>query len=212
MGKEPLNRSHWKIAAAVVAILIILFMMVWVRAYIGSMRSWEQGEALFQEKKYIRAVTFFDRSIHWYTPFNPYVERSAHRLWEIGARAEKDGDVMLALIAFRTIRRGFYGTEGLNTPGKGWIDKSNAKIRELSKQEKNKGEQTVEKRLHPPPDIFWSLMVEVGLLGWLVTMVILVVRLFRRDQGGKAPVYSRIAWGVLSCCFFVLWVISMIKA
>ena len=212
MGTEPLNRSHLKTAGAVVGILILLFLMVWVRAYIGSMHSWEQGEALFQENKYIRAVTFFDRSIHWYTPFNPYVERSAQRLWEIGARAEKDGDVMLALIAFRTIRRGFYGTGGLNTPGKGWIDKSNTKIRELSKQEKNKGERTVEKRLQPPPDIFWSLMVEVGLLGWMVTMVILAVRLFKRERGKKSPVYSRIAWGVLSCCFFVLWVISMLKA
>ena len=212
MGKEPLNRSHLKIVATVVAVLIVLFLMVWVRAFIGSMRAWEQGEALFQEKKYIRAVTFFDRSIHWYTPFNPYVERSAHRLWEIGTKAEKEGDFMLALIAFRAIRRGFHGTEGIYSPGKAWIEKSSTKVKKLSKHEGKKGVRTVEERVPAPPDIFWSLMVEVGLLGWLVTMVILVVRLFRKDRGKKPTASSRVAWGVLSCCFFLVWVIGMIKA
>ncbi len=211
-GMKPLKRSHLKIAAAVVVLLIILFAIVWVRAFLGSMRAWEQGEALFQQKKYIRAITFYDRSIHWYTPLNPYVERSAQRLWEIGTLAEKEGDVMLALIAFRTIRRGFYGIEGVYSPGKAWIAKSDAMIGRLTGHGEDQEKGTEKKGLQPPPDIFWSIVVEVGLLGWLATMGVLIVRLFRRDSGRRAAVSSRIAWGVLSICFFVLWIIGMLKA
>ena len=93
-----MNRRYLKIGASVLAILAVLFLMVWARALIGSRSAWEQGEKLFQEGKTIRAVTFFDRSMHWYTPWNPYVERSAERLWEIGARAEKQGNSYQVMI------------------------------------------------------------------------------------------------------------------
>jgi hypothetical protein len=209
---KPLKRSHLKIAITVVLLLILLFMMVWARAFIGSMRAWEQGEAMFQQKQYIRAVTFFDRSIHWYAPLNPYVERSAQRLWAIGTMAEKQGDVMLAMIAFRAIRRGFYGVEGVYSPGEAWIDRSNAKIGQLSKPGGAGAKGIKRKDLPPPPDIFWSLMVEVGLLGWLLSMAVLVVRLFRREPGTRATVASVIAWGVLSVGFFVLWLAGLFKA
>jgi hypothetical protein len=212
MGMKPLNRSHIKIAAVVVCLMILLSMMVWVRALMGSMRAWEQGEALFQEKNYIRAVTFFDRSIHWYTPLNPYVERSAQRLWAIGTMAEKRGDVVLALIAFRTIRRGFYGIESVYSPGQSWIDRSDIKISQLSKHGGTGTAGTAKRALPPPPDIFWSLMAEVGLLGWLLTMGILAVRLFRRDQGKRATASSCIGWAVLSACFFGLWLAGLLKA
>ena len=186
--------------------------MVWARALIGSRGAWEQGEKLFQEGKYIRAVTFFDRSMHWYTPWNPYVERSVQRLWEIGARAEKQDDVTLALIAYRTIRRGFYGTEGFYAPGKEWIERSNARIDALLGKERGEGRPGGERRIRPAPDRLWSLMVELGLLGWLGTMVVFILLWFRNDQGRKASAFSMVAWGVLSIAFFVLWLIGMIKA
>lgn len=187
-------------------------MMVWARALIGSMGAWEQGEKLFQEGKYIRAVTFFDRSIHWYTPWNPYVERSAKRLWEIGADAEKKDNVTLALIAYRTIRRGFYGTEGLYAPGRAWIEKSEAKIDALLGQEARKEGSGGGGGIQPAPDRFWSLMVELGLLGWLGTMVVFIVLWFRNGHGRKAGAFSLAAWAVLSVAFFLLWIVGMIKA
>jgi hypothetical protein len=210
--KKTVDRRYLKIAAVAVAAAVILLMMVWVRAFIGSMRAWEQGEALLQQKKYVRAVTFFDRSIHWYAPFNPYVEKSARRLWEIGSRAEREGDVMLALIAFRSIRRGFYGIESVYSPGKAWIEKSNARIGNLSQGGRAKEQRAVKKDLPPPPGIFWSVLLEVGFLGWLGTMAVLAVRLFKRGGGGRVTVSSCIGWGALSVCFFVLWVIGLLKA
>jgi hypothetical protein len=68
-----------------------------------------QGTFL-KENQIIRAISYFDRSLHWYAPLNPYVQKSAQRLWEIGDRAERDGDLKLAFIAFSTIRSGFYGS------------------------------------------------------------------------------------------------------
>ena len=201
-----------KTAGIVAALLLILFAMVWARAFTGSMRTWEQGEALFQEKEYVRAITYFDRSIHWYTPFNPYVGRSAQRLWEIGARAERSGDVTLALIAYRTIRRGFYGIESVYSPGKAWIQKSDAKIGKLVNQGRTGRKVEVAQGLPPPPDILWSIVVEVGLLGWLGSLVILVFRLFRSNPARRARWASGIAWGVLSVGFFILWLVGLFKA
>jgi len=196
----------------IVAVLAILFVMVWARVVIGSKGAWEQGEKLFQEGKTIRAVTFFDRSIHWYAPLNPYVERSARRLWQIGSEAEKKNDVVMALIAYRTIRRGFHGTEWFCSPGREWIEKSNAKIDALLGKQKGASEAKERRVIYPPPDPYWSLVVELGLLGWLGTMVLFIVRWFRDGQGPRPSFLSRIAWGVLSIAFFVLWIIGMTKA
>ena len=127
-SEKSLNKSRFfKMACIILCLVAIGLMMVWVRAFYGSMQAYQQGEVYLEEKQYVRAVTFFDRSIHWYTPFNPYVRKSAERLWGIGEHAEKEGDVQLALIAYRTIRRGFYGASHFITPGMAWINKASGR-------------------------------------------------------------------------------------
>jgi len=71
------------------------------------MQDYDTGETLLKGNEIIRAITYFDRSLHWYAPVNPYLERAATRLWEIGEQAEKAGDKRLALIAYESIRTGF---------------------------------------------------------------------------------------------------------
>jgi len=60
------------------------------------MQDYKTAETLLKENQTIRAITYFDRSLHWYAPLNPYVEWSAKRLWEIGERAEQEKDPRLA--------------------------------------------------------------------------------------------------------------------
>jgi hypothetical protein len=48
---------------ACLALLIILLVMVWARAFYGSMKAYQKGEAHFRANRYIRAMTFYDRSI-----------------------------------------------------------------------------------------------------------------------------------------------------
>ena len=65
-----------KHAAVILMIVLIILISVWIRAFIGAMKNYNKGKDSFDREQYIMAITFFDRSMHWYTPFNPYVERS----------------------------------------------------------------------------------------------------------------------------------------
>ncbi|MDY7034646.1 MAG: hypothetical protein SV375_00580 [Thermodesulfobacteriota bacterium] len=208
-----------KILNIIFYLVVIAFIMVWARSFYGSMKAFKEGETYLKEHEYIRAITFYDRSIHWYTPINPFVEKSAQRLWEIGLQAEQEGDIKLALIAFRTIRRGQYAASSLFTPGKKWIKKCSSKIDELlmNKEEKRKRrvdsksiQDTISKSQNPPPDIFWSVMLEIGFLGWIGSVIGFIISLLNVNSGNlKLTLWI---WLCLVPLFFSLWVIGMVFA
>ena len=81
------NTRNFRTILAGVALLVIFLLMVWARVFYGSMQACREGEIHFQKAQYIKAITFFDRSMHWYTLFNPYVRKSAERPWEISQDA-----------------------------------------------------------------------------------------------------------------------------
>ena len=72
-----------------------------------------------EKGQYIEAVNFFDRCLHWYTPFNPYVNKSAERLWEISKLAEEKGDIRLAMIAVRNTQAGVHFSQKFLYSGEG---------------------------------------------------------------------------------------------
>jgi len=206
-----------------IPLLIAVFLaLTWARAFYGSMRDYGTGEEMLKKKEVIRAVTFFDRSIHWYTPLNPYVEKSAQRLWEIGEEAEKQGDLTMALIAFRTIRGGFYAASHFTTPGKDWIERSEQRIAQLVvKQEKGEAGDTGAERSKgkatqvqksPEPDVFWTVVLEVGFLGWVGSLLGFIYVTWGPKTGSGKPRYkSLFLIGLASGCF-VIWIVGMMKA
>ena len=171
-----LKNRYLRIAGAVLALALIFFAMVWMLAFYASFDAYRNGEIYFAQGKWIKAITYFDRSMHWYAPLNPYVEKSAQRLWELGERAERHGDLTLALIAYRTVRRGFYSASHFTTPGLDWIERCEARIRSIAPLEaKRRGwhydqkqeREISERRGAPAPDVLWTMVLEVGLFGWI---------------------------------------------
>ena len=219
---KKLIKKHFSLIGLIIALLAVMFFMVWVRAYYGSMQDYQKGESLLGDNQYIRAITYFDRSIHWYTPFNPYVQRSAERLWEIGNRAEQQGDVKLALIAFRTIRSGFYSARSFYQPGVNWINQCDHKIKILINKEKDKIEtendvKLVEKdylknRKFKDPSILWTLFLEIGLLGWIGTVIGFIIFSLKHIKTFNSFLRPFLGWGILFFVFFTLWIIGMINA
>lgn len=211
-----------KIVCIIFCLIFIFLMMVWSRAYYGSMKAYQKGETLLGEEKYIKAITFFDRSIHWYTPFNPYIQRSAERLWEIGTLAEQKGDIYLALIAFRTIRRGFHAASGFYAPGKNWIKKCELKINELlivkKGEKKTRGdfmpsaEKLSEIQKSKTPGIFWSIIVEVGFFGWIGSVIGFIIFALASNKEGKKSYLSGFRWIALGSVFYFLWIVGMMRA
>lgn len=203
--RKNLKESRPLKTVGLIALVILLFVtIVWVRALYGSRENFIKGETLLKEGQTIRAVTFFDRSIHWYAPLNPYVQKSAERLWEVGERAEQAGDSRLALIAFSSIRSGFYGASHLVTPGSEWISKVDAKLQELGAAGKNVK--------NPHPDALWSAVVVLGFLGWVGSVIGLILRVMGPGRDSARPGLSVVMWAGLVVIFFVLWILGMFKA
>jgi hypothetical protein len=215
------GKSLRALGLVLLVILIFLF-LTWVRAFYGSMKAYRTGEEMLEQKQLVRAITYFDRSIHWYTPFNPYVEKSARRLWEIGERAKKDGDIKMALIAFRAIRRGFYSASHFTTPGKDWIEKSETMITALALEEEEgragsrgmqKSEEIkVQTEKGSSPDVFWTVVLEVGFLGWVGSLFGFIFVKWGPRKGSQKLLYKTLASIASAVVFFAIWIIGMMKA
>ena len=141
MQNDSLAKKHHvsNMIVKAVSIGVLVMLVLWARVFYGSMKDYETGETLLKENQVIRAITYFDRSLHWYAPINPYSEKAATRLWEIGEKAEKEGDLRMARIAFESIRNASYGTTHVFTPRKEWIKRAESKINELSGAKGQKG-------------------------------------------------------------------------
>jgi len=206
----------------IIGLIAILFIMVWVRAFYGSMKTYRQGEEYLKNGQYVKAVTFYDRSIHWYTPLNPYVRRSADRLWEIGRHAEGRGDVRLALIAFRAIRRSFYAARSFYTPGKDWIERCDIRIsklvppsprgKDVSGNSDAVTENITNNTKDTAPDIFWTMILEISLFGWIGSVIGLIIfTLGMKEEQQKRP-FKTTLLVVAGTSFFIFWIIAMMRA
>lgn len=217
-----INQKHIRVIFLILILVAITLMIVWIRAFYGSMQAYHQGVAHLKEKEYIKAITFFDRSMHWYAPFNPYVHHSAERLWEIGLWAEEQGHIRLSLIATRAIRGAFYAARSVYTPGKDWIKKCDSKIDELMEIEQTnkelpRGPAIPDKAIPSSQEVRslstpWSIIVEIGFLGWIGSAIGLLLFTCKGEREAKFLARQVIVWGTLTLIFLTLWLIGMIKA
>jgi hypothetical protein len=195
-----------------VSVAVLVLLVLWGRVFYGSMQDYKTGEMLLKETQTIRAITYFDRALHWYAPLNPYAEKAALKLWEIGEQAEKAGDKRLAAIAYESIRNGFHGATHLVTPGKDWIRKADSKLASLNRgQAENKEipQTSASSGVSPYPSSFWSAVVVIGFLGWIGSLIGLILVAFRQGsvRDGKG-----IFWLGFSFLCFILWLVGMTKA
>ena len=197
--------------AALVAVLLLI--ILWGRVFYGSMEDYKTGENLLKENQTIRAITYFDRSLHWYAPFNPYSERSAERLWKIGEKAEKEGDRRMARIAFESIRNARYGTSHVFTPGEEWIDKAESRIKTLEGENAREGDGRAElmhSKKAPRPEVGWSVAVVVGFLGWAASLFGFIAFVFRGDRNRGNASLKGLLWFCLILAFATLWLAGMV--
>ena len=207
------RNSAARVFFVAIGLCLVVIILVWVRAFYGSMQAYKEAERYLEKDEYIRSITFFDRSIHWYTPFNPYIAKSAQRLWEICLQAEQRGDIQLSLIAARTIRRGFLGARSFYVPGKDWIRRCDEKVASLTA-----GSMNGSKHLSPSaqkvsePDVLWVLLLEVGLFGWIGSVIGFLIYGLAPTRTPKLRSKPAIIWGVLIIIFYALWIAGMVRS
>jgi hypothetical protein len=110
------------------------------------------------------------------------------------------------LIAYESIRNGFHGASHIFRPGKDWVQRAESKIHFLSSL-MGTGESTAAKK-DPQPDVLWSVVVVTSFLGWIGSLLGLIVVLFKEGEARRRGIY----WlGLFSLCF-VLWLVGMASA
>ncbi|MCL2760420.1 MAG: hypothetical protein FWD70_02090 [Desulfuromonadales bacterium] len=117
----------------VLIMLVIGLFLFWGETYLRQVWQYNNGEKALAAGNYTMAIAGYESSIHMYTPFSSYVEKSANRLWVIGELFEKQGQPERAIIAYRALRSSFYSTHGLVNPGMDWIKRCDEKIEPLVK-------------------------------------------------------------------------------
>ncbi len=187
-----------------------------------------QAEAFADAKNWKLAIREYDTALHFHVPFSPIAGRAAQKLWQIGQMFEARGKPDWALIAYSSIRSGFYGTRsfytpGTDWPGTDWIKKCDNKIAALDtmmliKEGGIKPEQAAlqrEKYLaifrdNRAPSVFWSILAELGFLGWIGAAIATIFLGFGRTgrPKGKPALYG-------AACFLVfaaIWAVSLFMA
>src|SRR5205823_13735251 len=125
------------------------------------------------------AVTHYERTIKWYTPLSPVVQRAVERLWQLGTEAEAHGERSLALEAYQTLRSSLYAVQSFYIPYQSWIAKSEERIAPLLARARAGDEQGKARRGKEPaalpisshlqwgPYLDWSILSELGFQGGL---------------------------------------------
>lgn len=205
-------------------VFILLFLsIVGVRVFYLQRSHFFTAEKHFGESNWKLAIREYDMSMHFYIPWSPYIQRSAERLWQIGEMFEKEGRFDWANIAYSSIRSSFYTSRSLYTPGKNWVDRCDDKIADLNVkilvgEGSIKPEETDSERkkflyvmkVDRAPAPLWSILVELGFLGWIGSVLFIIFKGF--DNNGV--IKKRTAfYGILSFLLtFTVWVIALLRA
>lgn len=120
---------------------LIMFFMVWGRAYYSQQKFYFEGEAALKVKNYKDAVTGYEWAVRMYTPFSGKVSDACKKLWFIGNEYERMGKLDWALITYRSLRSSIYAIESLYSPYAEWIPKTDEKIKKILAIEKRKKSQ-----------------------------------------------------------------------
>ena len=120
-----------KVVGQILIVLIVMFIMIWGRAYYSQQNFYADGETALATKNYKDAVTGYEWTIRMYTPFSGKVKDSCEKLWFIANEYEKEGKLDWALITYRSLRSSIYAVRSFYSPYDEWIPKTDEKIAKI---------------------------------------------------------------------------------
>jgi hypothetical protein len=203
----------------ILGVLLFLAAVLVVKVTYNARQELARGEDAYTSGAYHDAITYYARAIKWYTPGSTTVQRAVERLWQLGTEAESREDWPLALEAYQSLRSSLYAVQSLYVPYQSWIPKSEERIAPLLAKTKAGAEQdatklaqyttrfTTQLQRHVGPHLGWSVLVEIGFLGWVGATVGLIWYVV--DEQGHFARRQGLLWGSVLALFFALWLIAM---
>jgi hypothetical protein len=212
-----------RLVVRILGVLLFLAAVLVVKVTYNARQEFVHGEEEYTRGAYDVAITHYERAIKWYTPFSKTVRMAVERLWQLGTEAETRGDWHLALEAYQSLRSSLYAVQSFYIPYQSWIPKSEERIAPLLANTKAGAEAGTEQgedkraqdtarfamqlQRHVGPHLGWSVLLEIGFLGWVGATVGLIWYVV--DEDGNFARRQGLLWGSLIAVFFALWLIGM---
>lgn len=204
-------------------VMALILASVWGWVLYLQKSHFREAEEHVRQARWKLAIREYDTTIHFYTPFSPYIRLSALRLWEMGEQFEREGKPDRANIAYSAIRSSFYSARSFYTPGKDWIERCDEKIATLNVMllvrdgsvkppdiETERKKQLYLLKTDKSPEPFWIIMVIAGFAGWVSSVIFIIFKGF--DESGNID-RKKVLCGTVSFVFaFALWISAMLKA
>jgi hypothetical protein len=218
LDRRRLARS----ALTVLAVVLLVVAGVYVRVVLTARSAVQEAEASLVEGNTDDALFHFRRAAHAHAPFNPFNEQAHDRLWQIGRKAELNGDTDGALQAYRAIRSSILAARSFYTPHPERLEEVNNRIARLMARQtpppvdrdKTEGERMHEHHAllsdNPQPDPMWSLLLLLGFVCWVgACFAFVMVGLDRTLNVRRKPA---LVAGAVFVCGLALWIAGMILA
>ncbi len=202
--------ESYKLTTFLVLILIIL-LMIMSRVYLGSASEYNRAVAAEKDGKTALAIAHYGRSIRWYAPMSPWCKWSLAALWKIGVDSWAKGDSTTAELAMTTLRSSIYSARGPFTPFKGWIKKTDAWLTSHvpEKHPEITGEELSQiLSRERPPDRFWSFLVGIGFVGWIIAVFAFIFSVLPAS-GEKISIRRAVIIGTLVVVSYGLWIVGL---
>lgn len=186
-------RRTWRTVLVVVAVAVTVAGAAYVRVLLTARAALGRAEASLVQDRADDALFHFRRAAHAYAPFNPWNELAYDRLWQIGRKAELEGDQDRALQAYRAIRSAILAARSFYTPHPERLEEVDGRIARLMARlppppiDRDKSEtQRMHEHLEllrdtPQPDPLWSLLLIIGFAAWVGACVCFVLLGLDRD-------------------------------
>jgi hypothetical protein len=203
----------------ILGVLLFVAAVLVVKVTYNARQEFALGEEAYTRGAYNSAITHYARAIKWYTPFSKTVQHAVERLWQLGIEAETREEWRLALEAYQSLRASLYAVQSVYIPYQSWIPKSEERIAPLLAKTKAGEEPNADKlqqdtarfamqlQRHVGPHLGWSILVEIGFLGWVGATVGLIWYVV--DEAGHFARRQGLLWGSLMAVCFALWLIAM---
>ncbi len=202
--------------------IMVLIISLWLKVYISSMKDYHRAVVCYSNNQNIRAVNYLDRSMHWYAPLNPYVDRSADMLLNISKQAEKNGDIKLSFIALNSIKNSLYSTRSIFPIRKDILKKCEKRIKENLDimaangsyyQTHNKSSTTITHAAtrYDDPNTLWSFILLFSLSGWIGSVLGFIYFKLNDSMTAAGIMTTSWFWFLMGGISYSLWIISMVR-
>jgi hypothetical protein len=188
-------RRTWRSVLVVLAVAAAVTGAAYVRVLLTAREALVKAEVSLADERPDDALFHFRRAAHAYAPLNPWNGRAHDRLWQMGRKAELEGDQDRALRAYRSIRSSILAARSFYTPHTERLEEVDGRIARLMARlppppvDRGKTEaQRMREHLEllrdtPQPDPLWSLLLVIGFAAWVGAAVCFIMIGLDRDLG-----------------------------